>query len=159
MEIERKFLCRNLPDLNNYTPIHTERYYLTSLPGQERRIQKKNEKYELEELKEDSSLSRSVDRREIAVEDFEKLKQGSEGRPIIRDSYHISDNPKISIQIYQGEFKGLIRVEVEFKSEAEARTFEPSTWFGEEITESPLGRDSKLVKLSEEEFKKLSNVN
>src|SRR3989344_4263038 len=153
MEIERKFLCTKLPDLSGHTPIHTERYYLPSLLSQEKRIQKKNNIYELEELNDNSKLSRTTDKKEIDIEEYEKLKRESVG-PIIRDSYNLLDDPKITIQIYQGDFKGLIRIEVEFESEEEANSFEPLNWFGEEITESPLGRDSKLIKLSHEEFEK-----
>ena len=48
-----------------------------------------------------------------------------------------------------------MRAEIEFKSEYEAQNFKPFDWMGREITNTMLGKDSKLVQLSKEEFKKL----
>ncbi|MFH1399401.1 MAG: hypothetical protein ABIG95_04805 [Candidatus Woesearchaeota archaeon] len=99
-------------------------------------------------------MTRKTEKTEISKEEFEKLKRIST-KAIIRDSYLFSDNPNISIKIYHGNYEGLVRAEVEFLSEKEARAFEPLEWMGEEITESDLGKDARLVKLGKHEFREL----
>lgn len=85
-------------------------------------------------------------------QEFDKLKEGA-SEAIIRERYDISYNPKISIQIYHGRFERLIRAEVEFNSEEEARNFIPLNWMGEEMTGLPIARDGKLLDLSPKEFR------
>lgn len=152
-KIERKFLVKEMPDISHLEPFHYERYILTSEAG-EKRIQKVGERYELEELEASSDLTRHSNKKTITKDEFKRLKQKSVAS-IKRDSYQISRNPNISIKVYQDVHKGLVRTEVEFKSEDEARNFKPLDWMGKEITTSPLGRDAKLVKLSKEEFASL----
>jgi CYTH domain-containing protein len=71
---------------------------------------------------------------------------------IIRERYDVSNKPKISIQIYHGKYEGLVRAEVEFDSEEEARSFKPLNWMGIEMTDLPIARDAKLSTLTETEF-------
>lgn len=58
----------------------------------------------------------------------------------------MSKNPKITLQIYQGELNGLIRAEVEFESTEEANEFIPLLWMGKEITGLDIARDSTNLK-------------
>ena len=150
-EIERKFLPKELPNLTNLKPITYERYYLRIENGLEERIQKKGNKYEFERKVRKSDLTRDTQRKEITKEEFEKLKQNAT-RAIQRDSYKLQDNPKISIKIYQGDYEGLVRVEVEFESEEQAGRFIIPDWFGREITTTKLGKDSRLIQLSKSQF-------
>ncbi len=154
LEIERKFAVKELPNLDNLKPIRYERYYLPSTEGNERRVQKKDDKYELEELQEQSSLVRNKIKTPISEADFNRLKAESKDC-LIRDSYLIQNDPEISIKIYHGRFVGLIRAEVEFKSEEDSKSFVPPKWFGKEITSTALGRDSKLLNLNQTEYNKL----
>ncbi len=151
-EIERKFFIKEMPDLSNIIPLHYERYFLERGDGKEIRISKIGDKYVYEKKSEVSDLERTREKREIAKEEFDELKQKA-SEAIIRDSYTISEHPDIVIQIYHGRFEGLIRVEVEFDSEEEANAFEPLSWIGKEMTGLPIARDSKLLDLSDEEFK------
>lgn len=152
MEIERKFLVKNIPDLSNITPIRYERYYLKRGDGIEERIQKKGEIFEYEIKKEVSKLERTANKKIITEEEFDKLKQNS-SESILRDSYKLSNN--LSIKIYHGRFEGLIRAEIEFETVELAKVYQSESWMGDEITDSPLGRDSKLLDLSDPEFHKL----
>ena len=152
-EIERKFFVKKLPELSNVTPIRYERYFLRRDGGEEERITKSGDRYTYEHKVEISSLERTRDKRAIMEEEFERLKQ-SASEVIERDRYDISDNPKISIQIYKGRFEGLIRAEIEFPSEEAAKAFVPLEWMGEEMTGLPIARDSKLLDLSSDEFHK-----
>lgn len=152
-EIERKFLVKELPHLDATTSKVYERYFLETGPT-EKRIQKVGDKYFYEEKSEISELERSRDqKKEISEEEFNNLKQGSEG-PLIRERFDISSNPKISIQIYRNNFEGLVRAEVEFNSKEEATAFQPLPWMGKEITGLPIARDSALLGLSRDEFQK-----
>ncbi len=153
-EIERKFLAKSLPDLSGKECISYERYFLKIESSFEERIQKKGDKYEKERKFKTSDLSRETEKQEISKEDFDVLKK-SASKSIIRDSYKISDNPNTTIKIYHGDYEGLVRVEVEFFSEKDAKNFHPYDWMGKEITNTQLGKDAKLIQLSKKEFKDL----
>ena len=142
-----------MPNLTNITPLPYERYFLEHGNGKEIRISKIDDLYVYEDKSEISSLERTRTKKVITKAEFEKLKQNS-SEAIIRERYNISSNPDIAIQIYHGRFEGLIRVEVEFDSEAEAKSFSPLPWLGEEMTGLPIARDAKLIDLSDEEFRK-----
>lgn len=151
-EIERKFYVKHLPDLSNITPIHYERYFLRRDGGVEECITKSGDRYAYERKVEVSTLERTREKRIISEQEFEQLKR-SASEVIERERYDISEDPKISIQIYKGRFKGLVRAEVEFPSEEVAKAFMPLEWMGEEMTGLPIARDSKLLDLSPEEFR------
>ena len=153
-EIERKFLVKTLPDLSGKTKQVFERYYLYRGKGVDVRIQKVDSTYEFERKSEVSGLGRETQKFEITKEEFEALKKKS-GEGIIRDSYLMSENPEVTIKIYHGRFEGLVRAEVEFTSEEDAKKFTSHDWMGEEITDTPLGRDSRLLDLTDKKFKDL----
>jgi CYTH domain-containing protein len=156
MEIERKWLVKELPYLSDKIPVLYERHFLFIGNGIEIRIQKKGDKYEFERKEEISDLSRTDQKFEISSEEFEELKKLSK-KSLIRESFFIDDNPEITLKVYKGDYEGLIRVEVEFNSEEEAQAFKPLKWFGEEITHTVIGKDKNLVELSKDEFLKLIN--
>lgn len=149
-EIERKWILKTLPEGLDQIPTQYERHFLFIQDGLEVRIQRKGDKYEFERKSEENELSRKVEKFQITKEEFELFKTLSIGS-IERESY-LLDN--ISIKVYKSDFEGLIRAEVEFETEEEAKNFTPPTWFGEEITDSVLGKDKKLIKLSREDFLK-----
>lgn len=152
-EIERKFYVREIPNLSGIKPAHYERYILGRGNGKETRISKIDDKYFYEEKTEISSLERTRTKKEITEDEFENLKQNI-SKVIIRDRYNISSNPNITIQIYHGRFEGLIRAEVEFNSENEARSFTPPIWMGEEMTGLLIARDSSLLDLNDKDLKR-----
>lgn len=156
MEIERKWLIQNMPDLNDYDHSSYERYFIFLSEDVEIRVQKVNDKYELERKVNVNELSRNEFKCNITKEEFEHFKSLS-SKKIIRDAYTSKDDPGLSIKIYHGEYEGLNRVEVEFNNEEEARMYLPLVWFEKEITGSELGRDKMLVNLNKEEFIKLLN--
>ena len=131
MEIERKFLVKELPDLANIEPLRYERYYLRVEKGVEERIQKTNEHYTYEKKVAVDELTRSTELKHISEKEFEELKAKS-GKAILRDSYSLS--PNLSIKIYHGEYEGLVMAEVEFPSEEVAVEYEGPEWFDDEVT-------------------------
>lgn len=151
-EIERKFFVRQLPSLEGIQPLHYERYILSNDGEKEVRIQKVNDTYTYEEKSSVSDLERTRTKKEITKEEFDTVKAESSGKALIRDRYNISSNPEIAIQIYHGDFEGLIRAEVEFDSEEQAKTFKPLDWMGKEMIGLPIARDATLIKLSKSEL-------
>ena len=156
-EIERKFFVKALPDLDGITALHYERYFLKREKGIEERISQINDSYQYEKKVHLSDLERTREGKEITKKEFDLLKEKA-STVIVRDRYNISENPKIAIQIYAGKFKGLIRAEVEFNSSEEAKIFQPLSWMGNEMTGLPIARDSELLDVTEEEFKKYIQV-
>lgn len=151
-EIERKFYVKRMPDLTLIKPLQYERYFLQRGEGIEIRISKVDNTYKYEKKIEISNIERTRESKEISKEEFEELKKEA-SESIIRERYNISDKPNIAIQVYHGRFEGLVRAEVEFESEKEALDFVPLDWMGEEMTGLPIARDSRLIDLTENEFR------
>ena len=143
-----------MPNLDDLESIDYERYFIYNQAGVEIRVQKKWDIYEFERKETQNMLFAKKLKYEITKTEFEQLKKQAP-HWICRKSHKISEEPNMSIKTYSGRFQWLERVEVEFTSEEQANSFVIPDWFGEEITDSPLGRDSQLINLSEEEFKKL----
>lgn len=152
-EIERKFLIKKMPDLSNLKSVFYERYYVYCSNDIEMRVQKKSDKYEIERKEIINGLKAIKTKLKISKMEFEELRKHGAG-VILRESYSIDSNPDVSIKLYHGKYEGLKKVEVEFSTEEEARKFKIPDWYGEEITESVISRDSKLASLSKDELKK-----
>ncbi len=151
-EIERKFFIKEMPNLSGIQPKKYERYILKSDGRNEVRISRVDDAFVYEEKNKVSSLERTREKKILTQKEFDKLKRGS-SEAILRDRYNIAINPDIAIQMYHGRFEGLIRAEVEFDSEDAAKSFSPLSWMGKEMTGLPISNDSKLIKLSDEEFR------
>jgi adenylate cyclase len=154
MEIERKWLIAEMPDLSALHKLEFERYFVYIGEDVEIRVQRVNDRYSFERKQEQSSTTRDEQRLDITPAEFSFFKSIAT-KGIRRDAYELSRNPDTSIKIYHGDYEGLVRVEVEFQSEDDARSFIPPSWFGPEITETALGRDKNLIRLSREEFKRV----
>lgn len=151
-EIERKFLVRQMPNLRKIVPSIQERYFLQRGDIIEERIQKNNSVYEYEKKVALSPRERHREKKIISENDFITLQKRAIG-PLIRKSYSLSKkNPRISIKMYQGEYKSFVFAEVEFDSIDEYEMFTPLEWMGTEITNSPLGRDVWLLDYTREQF-------
>lgn len=154
-EVERKFILYSLPpDTDSTSKITYERYFLEIGPQREVRIQRKGDEFYQEVKVTNSKLESSKEVATLTAEEFNKLRQSAIGS-ITRDSYTLASIKNVSIKVYHGRLEGLIRAEIEFPSVDAASHFSPPDWFGPEITGSELGRDSKLLKLSDAEFRSL----
>lgn len=154
-EIDRKFLILEMPSLSGRRSVLYERYFIQYGDIVEERIQKCRNKYEYEIKTAISPQERIREKNEITEREFNKLRAKS-SKLILRESYLISKkNPRISINKYKGEYKGLDFVEVEFDTKEDSEAFDPLPWMGTEITDTPLGRDSWLLSLDREHFLKI----
>ncbi|MDO4438431.1 MAG: CYTH domain-containing protein [Eubacteriales bacterium] len=138
MEIERKWLLNELPEniscnLNNFTRIEMTQAYLCRNPVI--RVRKENDIFVLTykgsgyKVREEYNLSLN----EAA---FNELLPKCSGKVIQKSRYLIPLDGELTaeLDIFELEHKGLILLEVEFKSESEADAFEAPTWFGTEVT-------------------------
>lgn len=144
-KLTKRYIIDSLDKLNLSKPIRYERYYIND----ELRIQRKNEKYQKEILDNENNIIEKID---ISKTEFLKLKEKAYTE-IVRDSYLLVEDKRISVKKYLGRYLGLYRVEVTFNSEKEEKKYVKESWMGKEITNSPLAFDKYLSKLSEKEFK------
>ncbi len=133
MEIERKFLVKQLPDLVDCTHKTITQAYISTDPVI--RIRKMDEAYALT-VKSHGSMIREEFELPITLEQYESLWSKIDYSPIEKNRYFIplSKGLVAELDIYHGHLEGLITVEVEFSSKSAAQSFEVPYWFGEDIT-------------------------
>jgi CYTH domain-containing protein len=155
-EIERKFLVQKLPRLRGIKVVPQERYFIQQA---EEGIVEEGFKRTGNVFQHELKISVASDERTqevivITKEEFERFKK--KGTKIIyRDSYLVSEKPRILIKKYKDDYEGLVLAEVEFNTHEEAEEFRPRTWMGAEMTDTQVGKDIHLVKLSWEEVQKV----
>ena len=143
MEIERKFLIKELPDLSKYEYVDIQQGYLNVSPVV--RIRKKNDKYIIT-YKGSGLLAREEIEAELTQVAYEHLLEKIDGHPITKRRYIIPLDPyTIELDIFSGHMEGLIMAEVEFPSLEEADAFTPPSWFGDDVTEDRRYHNSNMI--------------
>lgn len=148
MEIERKYLIKDLPDLKEYIKEEIEQFYLSIEP--EVRVRKKGNKYTLT-IKSSGKLIRKEVEKELSKEDYEALKEMAI-KKILKTRYSkiniIEGNEYLfEIDIYKS-IERLVTIEVEFESEREAYKFNfiKPEWFGLELTDIDKYKNKNLAR-------------
>ena len=134
IEIERKFLVKEIPDkLDTFERIDMTQGYLNTNPVV--RIRKENDDYVLT-YKGSGLLSRSEYNLPLNEESFEHLLKKCDGIIISKSRYKIplKNNLIAELDIFKGDLDSLKLVEVEFNSIEEADNFTPPEWFGKDVT-------------------------
>ena len=151
LEIEKKFLLKDIPDLSNYPFNDIEQGYLSFNP--EIRIRKKGEKFFITQ-KSDGTQIRTEIETEINEVTYEILSTLLLGRLIKKTRFNIPLQEEIiaELDIYHDELEGLITVETEFTSEEQANGFLPPEWFGEDITKDKRYKNKNLARLENVEI-------
>ncbi|HUB93883.1 MAG TPA: hypothetical protein VMB52_05260 [Verrucomicrobiae bacterium] len=149
-EIERKFLVAKLPDVPILKRYTSERYLLQSDKETEIRITHSGDKYFYEQKRVVSDTERTRDKYVISEEEFNELKAAAYGK-LVRETLLLNENPKVVVQVYKGEYEGLMRAETEFQDRVAADQYVPDTWMGREITGSSIARDSSLGRMTRDE--------
>ena len=146
MEIERKFLLKELPkDLESYPCRLLEQGYLSTGPVV--RIRKDNEKYELT-YKGKGAMVREEYNLPLTEQSYEHLKQKIDGRLITKRRYMIPyEDYTIELDVFEGDLAPLTLAEVEFPSEDAANSFVAPEWFAEDVTFSKLYHNSYLSQM------------
>lgn len=137
MEVERKFLVAEPPELDPASGDAIEQGYLAIGADGEVRLRRKGEQLALT-AKRGSGLSREEAEIELDRERFDRLWPLTEGRRLRKRRYVLPHQSlEIEIDVYDGELGGLVVAEIEFPSEEEARAFDPPVWLGAEVTGDP----------------------
>ena len=136
MEIERKFLIKNLPDnLSSYPYHQIEQGYLCTAPVV--RIRRQDEDYYLT-YKSKGLMVREEYNLPLTIESYAHLLPKIDGILISKKRYliPIESDLTIELDIFEGKLSPLILAEVEFDTEEQAKAFTPPEWFGEDVTYS-----------------------
>ncbi len=137
MEVERKFLVGEPPDLDGAESDEIEQGYLAIGSEGEVRVRRKGEKLVLT-AKRGSGLSREEAEVELDRASFDELWELTEGRRLRKRRHVVPHGElKIELDVYEGDLEGLRVAEIEFSSEDEANAFDPPDWIGEEVTGDP----------------------
>ena len=131
MEIERKFLIKkeNLPEnLASYPCHRIEQGYLCTSPVV--RIRRQDDDYFLT----------------YKSKGYEHLKPKADGILITKDRYVIPEKGGLFIEldIFHGEYEGVLLAEVEFPTEEAANAYTAPEWFGEDVTYSTKYHNSTM---------------
>lgn len=147
MEIERKFLVRQLPDeLETYPHRELEQAYLCTEPVV--RIRRDGGKYELT-YKSGGLMKREEYNLPLTKESYEHLLTKADGIVIQKTRYVLpeKDGLAIELDVFHGRHQGLILAEVEFSTEEQAKSYQPPVWLGEDVTMSGAYHNSVLSRL------------
>lgn len=133
MEIERKFLIKDLPkDLTSYPCSQIEQAYLNENPVL--RIRRKDDDYILT-YKSKGMMAREESEFPLTKEAYEHLRTKADGKIISKTRYFIPlATHTIELDVFHGDMEPLIMAEVEFASIEEANVFLPPDWFGQDVT-------------------------
>ena len=146
IEIERKFLVKEIPDnLDTYERIDMTQGYLNTAPVV--RVRKENDDYILT-YKGNGLLSHSEYNLPLNKDAFEHLLKKCDGIIISKSRYKIpiENNLTAELDIFKGDLDSLKLVEVEFDSVEEANNFTPPEWFGEDVTTDSRYHNSYISK-------------
>lgn len=143
MEIERKFLVKNIPDLNGVKHCEIKQGYFSIIP--EKRVRQMDDKFFITE-KGQGDLVREEREWEIDAESAKKYFEMSKTYIIEKRRYFLPYGEfTVELDIYGGKHQGLIVAEVEFDSEESAHKFSPPEWFGEDITRNKTYKNMVLA--------------
>ena len=144
MEIERKYLVRQLPGpLNDHPCRAITQGYLNTDPVI--RIRQDNDSYELT-YKSKGLMARQEYTLPLTREAYEHLLPKVDGILISKKRYLIplASGLTIELDLFDKELSPLILAEVEFDTEEAANKFTPPEWFGEDVTYSTEYHNSVL---------------
>jgi adenylate cyclase len=137
MEVERKFLVDQPPDLSGVESEEIEQGYLAIGSDGEVRLRRKGDRLLLT-AKRGGGLSRDEAEVELDSQAFDRLWPLTDGRRLHKRRHVIPQGDlAIEVDVYEGDLEGLVVAEIEFPSEDEAREFDPPEWLGEDVTGDP----------------------
>ncbi len=157
MEIEKKYLIKNLPkNLEKYEKVRIEQGYLNTSSAPALRIRKYNQEYilcykfKMKTQQQVASVNKEIEL-PLTEESYQHLKTKIDGRMIEKNRYLVplKDELTAEIDIFEGFLKGLEVVEVEFNSEEDANEFSPPDWFGKDVTFDVRFKNSQLCEISD----------
>lgn len=163
MEIERKFLVRQMPDLSTFSCKRIEQAYLCAKPTvRVRRIQigqnppeyiltlKDKQGVDPLEVKQAGIINREIEI-PLSREAYHHLREKADGKCIEKKRYLIplSSGLTAELDIFEGWLSGLCFAEVEFPDADTAKSYCPEDWMGEDVSADKRYRNSYLATLEE----------
>ena len=146
MEIERKFLIKQLPaNLSEYNSHTIEQGYLCTAPVV--RIRKEDDSYYMT-YKSAGMMVREEYNLPLTKESYYHLKPKADGIVISKTRYLIplDEVHTIELDAFHEDYEGLFLAEVEFDTEEDANSFIPLSWFGEDVTYDTRFHNSTMSK-------------
>jgi len=146
VEIERKWLVKESPDLSKRKGVRIAQGYLAATAeGTEVRLRRKGNQY-FETVKTGKGLRRGENEIELSSKQFRGLWPATRGRRLEKVRYTLKWRRRsLALDVYRNRLAGLKVVEVEFKTRKQAKAFSAPEWFGTEVTED---EDYKNVTLA-----------
>ena len=145
MEIERKYLITHPPKGYETHPSSLiEQAYLCTQPVI--RIRKEDDQYYLT-YKRKGLLAREEHNLPLTKDAYLHLLPKADGIVLTKRRYRIplpGSSLVAELDIFFGEYQGLMLAEVEFPSVEDAENFTPPAWFGRDVTFSGEYQNSKL---------------
>ncbi len=135
-EIERKFLVGEPPAETLDCPSEQiDQGYLVSDGQTEVRLRRRGNLHFIT-VKRGHGEVREETEVEIGAEQFAQLWPLTEGWRVEKRRYLVplEGGATAEMDVYSGRLRGLVTVEVEFRSTGQSREFSPPGWFGEEVT-------------------------
>lgn len=160
MEIERKYLVRDLPDdLDQYEHYEIEQAYLCTSPTL--RIRKMGDAYILTVKEKINNSSFAIHNREeefsLSEQAYNHLLSKCDFGRVGKTRYRINLRQQLGdgayegliaeLDIFHGRHMGLMLVEVEFPNTQVANNFVPPSWFGEDVSSDYHYRNSYLASM------------
>lgn len=146
MEIERKYYIETPPEHLEQYPCHLiEQAYLCTAPVV--RIRREDQSFYLT-YKSKGLLSREEYNLPLTKEAYLHLLPKADGRILTKKRYLIplaETSYTIELDVFEGDYEGLILAEVEFPSEEEALAFTAPDWFTRDVTFSGEYQNSRLA--------------
>ena len=134
MEIEKKYLLKELPDFNTFEFHKIEQAYLCTDPVV--RVRREDDTYYMT-YKGRGMLVREEYNLPLNQEAYEHLKAKADGNVIGKTRYLVplGENGLVAeVDVFDEPFAPLVMAEVEFESEDQANAFVAPKWFGEDVT-------------------------
>ena len=151
MEIERKYLLKELPELKKFEFHKIEQAYLCTGPVV--RVRREDDSYYMT-YKGGGMLAREEYNLPLTAESYEHLKAKADGNVISKTRYLIPlgiEDLVAEVDVFEPPFAPLIMAEVEFESEEQANTFVAPNWFGEDVTFDGRYHNSYMSRMKFEE--------
>jgi CYTH domain-containing protein len=145
-EVERKFRVREdqvPPSLGEGTALRQA--YLAVDGDVEVRVRDKGGTHVLT-VKGGHGIQRTEVEMDIGAADFDELWALAPDRRIEKARHEVDVGGHVAeVDVYAGSLEGLVVVEVEFATRAEADAFDPPPWFGDELTGDPAWSNAALA--------------
>lgn len=148
MEIEKKYFIETLPFPPEQYPFHQiEQAYLCTEPVV--RIRREDDSFYLT-YKSKGKMVREEYNLPLTEKAYYHLLEKADGKVLSKRRHLIpieGTDLTIELDIFSGDYEGLILAEVEFQTEEEANCFAPPAWFSKDVTFSGEYQNSRLALL------------